>query len=81
MHKLYQNIGQKLRLLAKAVFIFGAIAAVTIGFVMMVHNKGVEGFVTMFGGVFGSWICSFLIYGFGEHIDDTKRLAGKENEE
>ena len=70
---MYDNIGGKIKGLAKATFIVEAIAAVITGISLMVADDDflLIGFLVMVAGPIVAWISSWLIYGFGELIDKT----------
>ncbi|OLA93426.1 MAG: hypothetical protein BHW64_06815 [Candidatus Melainabacteria bacterium LEY3_CP_29_8] len=70
---MYNNIGNKIKYLAKTAFIVGAIISVIIGILLI--TAGLNGIITpvgvliLFVGPFISWLSSWLLYGFGELID------------
>ena len=68
---MYENIGGKIKGLAKASAIIGIIAAIIYGWFLMVTDSDmiIVGLLTMVGGPFGAWISSWVLYGFGELID------------
>lgn len=66
---MYNNIGKKIKGLAKIVFWLEAIGVVFIGLAMFVEMKTVEPVGFVVAGVIGAWILSWLLYGFGEIID------------
>lgn len=68
---MYDNIGAKIKGLAKAVFVIEAILAVIAGFYLMVNTLIVFGVLVLLMGPLVAWISSWLLYGFGELIDKT----------
>ena len=74
---MYNNIGGKIKGLAKAVFIVGAIAAVIMGIALMASNEDMTpiGLLVMAVGPLVAWVSSWLLYGFGELIDKTCDIA------
>lgn len=70
---MYDNIGGKIKGLAKAAFIVGAIAAVIAGIALMASDEDMIliGLLVMVGGPIVAWVSSWLLYGFGEIIDKT----------
>ena len=67
---MYDNIGQKIKGLAKAIFIIEAILFIFIGIALMIAPGGfLVGLLVVVGGFLCSWISSWLLYGFGEIID------------
>lgn len=68
---MYDNIGGKIKGLAKATFAIGAIAAAITGIALMTSDGDLAfiGLLVLFTGPIAAWISSWLIYGFGELID------------
>lgn len=92
---MYNNIGNKIKALAKVICIFIAVVWVIIGF-SFILTKNSSPFIRLIGlliivvGPLFAWINSFLLYGYGELIEqnaeirkEIKRLTkgSKENEE
>ena len=71
---MFDNIGEKLKKLAYVITIVGAIASV-IGGLITISSDPIAGFLTMILGAVSSWASSFVIYGLGELICDTKIAA------
>ena len=69
---MYDNIGEKIKGLAKWTFIVEAIVAVITGIAMMMVGEGEElsfyGLLVMLLGPIAAWVSSWLLYGFGEII-------------
>ena len=67
---MYDNIGNKIKILAKVTFVLGAIASV-IGAVILFFNDThiLLCIITAVAGSLFSWISTWLLYGFGEIID------------
>jgi len=75
---MFNEIGKKLKGLALAMFIIGAVASIIIGTVLLIIGIDLEeillwltGIFTMIFGVIASWISSWFLYGFGELVDKT----------
>ena len=70
---MYDNIGGKIKGLAKATFIVEAIAAVITGIALMASDEDMipVGLLVMVAGPIVAWVSSWLLYGFGELIDKT----------
>lgn len=68
---MYDNIGGKIKGLAKAVFIVEAIAAVITGIGLIASDEDLIpiGLLVLFGGPIVAWVSSWVLYGFGEIID------------
>ena len=72
---MYDDIGEKIKGLAKVMFIVGAIAAVIGGLVLLVDKFLAIGLLTLFLGPVVAWVYSWLLYGFGELIDNACIIA------
>ena len=74
---MFNNIGGKIKALAKVICWIGIIASVIGGIGMMIADEDMilYGLFTAVGGALISWIGSFFTYGFGELIDNTSKLA------
>ena len=68
---MYENIGGKIKGFAKASFVVEAIAAFIAGFGVMVGDEIMIGLLLMVLGPIVAWVASWLLYGFGELIDNT----------
>lgn len=79
---MYENIGKKIKEMAKVVAIVLAVLAVIGGMVMIAVDSYllVPGLLTMLLGPVLAWIGSFVLYGFGELVDKTcgieRKMAG-----
>ena len=91
---MFHNIGEKIKILATIMTILGIIASVISGIAFIVYSiveaydvSGlvagiILGVLTMVVGSLLSWISSFLLYGYGELIENStiikEKLADKE---
>lgn len=68
---MYDNIGGKIKGLAKAIFITETISAVISGIALMASDEDMipVGLLVMVVGPLVAWVSSWLLYGFGELID------------
>lgn len=64
---MYDNIGKKIKLLAKVVTIIFSVASIIVGIALTTSNVS-WGAVFFFMPIL-FWISSFVLYGFGELID------------
>ena len=79
---MFNNIGHKIQVLAKVLCWIGIICWVITGLALMAGefvraNSGagvVAGIMTIIVGVLVSWIGSFLLYGFGQLVEDTHAI-------
>ncbi len=68
---MFEDIGGKIKGLAKVFCWLGIIASVITGIALMVTDEDLilAGLLSMVVGSFASWISTWLLYGFGEIID------------
>ena len=80
---MFDNIGGKIKKLAKIVCWVGIVFSVIYAIVLWViggvtgQDTTLTGFLVLILGGFGSWIGSFFTYGFGELIDRVKSIDEK----
>ena len=68
---MYDNIGGKIKGLAKGTFIVETIAAIIGGIIIWADWDELWGPLVLFCGPIVAWISSWLLYGFGELICET----------
>ena len=74
---MFDNIGGKIKAVAKVICWIGIIASIFIGFIMLVQDEdtALAGLLTMVLGSLGSWIGSFITYGFGQLVENSDILV------
>ncbi len=84
---MFDNIGGKIKALAKFITWAGIIGSVIAGIVVIgaggrnIYGYGysgsfvLQGILTMVLGSLAAWISSFVLYGFGELIEQTAAIA------
>ena len=75
---MFENIGSKIKALAKVICWVGIILSLIIGIIMLASSGDVGsgvGLIVIIVGCLGSWIGSFFTYGFGELIEKTTEIA------
>lgn len=72
---MFDNIGGKIKGLAKVICWIGIIASVIIGFTMFTTEMFLVGFLIIVLGSLFSWIGSFTAYGFGQLIENTDKMV------
>ena len=67
---MFDNIGAKIKTVASTLTIIGIFLSIVAGTVMLL--EGIIGglFLILFGSLF-SWLGSFLLYGFGQLIENS----------
>lgn len=78
---MFNNIGGKIKSLAAVVAWFGIGFSVIIGIVLIAAAEELFliGLIVAVLGSISSWIGSFLIYGFGELVENSAIIAQKTN--
>ncbi|MBQ4648006.1 MAG: hypothetical protein IJB76_02460 [Clostridia bacterium] len=73
---MYDNIGGKIKGLAKIIFVVEAIVAIITGSVIMDSDNDLflVGLLVMVMGGIVAWVSTWLLYGFGELIDKTSAI-------
>ncbi len=76
---MFDNIGNKIKILAEVICWIGIIGSIILGIVMMEFDESliIAGLLVVPIGFLVSWISSFLLYGFGQLIENTDRLVLK----
>ena len=72
---MFDNIGGKIKLLAKILCWVGIVGSIFIGIFLPGVGGGVEGFLIAVICSLISWVSQFFIYGFGELIERTAENA------
>ena len=74
---LFKNIGDKIKGLARGIFIVEAIGSIISGLTMMFIDEDLilYGFCTMILGPIAAWVGSWLLYAFGELVEKTSDNA------
>ncbi len=72
---MFDNIGKKIKGLAKAVTFIGILLSILLGMLYLVNSDVPSGILTIVLGCLGSWLGSLVLYGFGELVDCVQRIA------
>ena len=77
---MYDNIGGKIKGLAKVSFIVAAIAEVITGIALMAADEDLilYGLLVLIAGPIIAWVSSWFLYGFGQLIENLKRFINKQ---
>lgn len=68
---MFNNISSKIKGLAYVITAINIISSIFIGALLIVNVSVTWGIVAMVLGTLVSWTCSFVLYGFGQMIEDT----------
>ncbi len=76
---MFNNVGGKIKAIAKVVAWIGIVICVIYGFVLLVsvEDMALVGLIVMTVGSLLSWVSSLVLYGFGELIDNSAVIANK----
>ena len=84
LDNLYENIGEKIKSWAKWIFIAEAIGAILTGIFMVINSFDVEdfslfiyGISTIILGTIVAWMSSWILYAFGQLVDDTHAIRNQ----
>ena len=82
LDKLYENVGGKVRVVAKVIGVVGCLAMVVglvwaIGAMVTGEDWAVPIALGILGGGFVFLVSSWPIYGFGQMIDDVNNIRNK----
>lgn len=72
---MFENIGAKIKALAKVIFGLEVVASVLIGLALMIEGAAFVGFCLFWVVIpILAWIGNFFLYGFGELVDRTTKI-------
>ncbi len=74
---MYDNIGGKIKILAKWMFAVETIAAVIIGIALMAEDVDIVGLLVIIFGPIVAWVSSWLLYGYGQLIENSDIIAAE----
>ena len=74
---MYNDIGNKIKLLAKCTFICEAIASITAAIIVFSGAYVEFGFVPLICGPLIAWSSSLVLYGFGQLVEDVHAIRYK----
>ena len=80
LDNLYTNIGGKIKNWAKWIFIIEAIGTIITGLVLLSTDEDLIGYglLTLVCGPIVAWVGSWLLYAFGELVEDVHAIRNKE---
>ena len=72
---MYDNIGRKIKGLARATFIILTIAAVIVAIALIAEVEPWIGVLVLLLGPVIAWLSSWVLYGFGELVEKSCEIA------
>ena len=80
LENLYDDIGSKIKNLAKWIFVGETISAIIVGIVMLTNTKVVDdllGIIIIVLGTVIAWISSWSFYAFGQLVEDVHDIKNQ----
>ena len=79
LDNLYENIGGKIKNCAKGIFIIEAIGSIIAGVVLLFTDEDLilYGLLTLVCGQIVAWVGSWILYAFGELVEDTHAIRNE----
>lgn len=74
---MFENIGRKIMGLIKVIFWIGVIVCCVYGIILLCDNQIGNGLIVLIGGPILCWISGFIVYGFGQLVEDTRAIKEK----
>jgi len=71
---MFDNVGGKLKTIAKVEMIIGIVASVILGFTFLTGGRVFGGLLIVIIGVFSSWFGSLVIYGIGQAVENSETI-------
>ena len=74
---MFKNVGWTIKNIAVFSLVFGIIAALIVGIIVLSDEEPWIRITVVFGGSFEVWVTSVLIYGFGQIVENTDKLVAE----
>ena len=71
---MFNNVGAKIKALAKIICWLGIIASVITAIVFIGEEEYLIALCTILGGILGSWLGSIGLYAFGELVENVAEI-------
>ena len=71
---MFDNVGGKLKTVAKVEMIIGIVASVILGFTFLTGGRVFAGLLIVIAGVLSSWFGSLVIYGIGQAVENSETI-------
>ena len=76
---MFSNVGGKIQVLAKVLFVIGIVASVGWGLTVFRSYRGGEaiffGILSILIGALSSWVGSWFLHGFGEIVENSEKMV------
>ena len=77
LENLYENIGIKIKEWAQGIFIAETVIAVIAGIALFINKYFLAGILTFVLGPYIAWVSSWLLYAFGQLVDDIHAMRNQ----
>lgn len=71
---MYTNIGEKIKTLAKVLFVIGLVVSLIYGVLLLNSRDVLRGTLCIVIGGLSSWVSTFVLYGFGQLIVNSDKI-------
>ena len=71
---MYDNIGGKIKGLAKIIFIIEAVGAIITGIALLITGVALSGLLILVCGPLVAWVSSWILYAFGELVENSNTI-------
>ena len=71
----FKNIGKKIKILATVIAIIGSLVSIILGIILICKTVYIDGILWITIGPIVSWISCFVLYGFGQLVDNSDKLV------
>lgn len=71
---MFKNIGDKIKTMAQIICFTGILISLFFGFATILKEEILLGILVIIWGSLGSWVGTFMLYGFGELIENSQKL-------
>ncbi len=75
---MYKGIGGKIKTLAGVITCAGVILSIVAGVLLMTNDLVLVGILVILAGFLVSWASTFILYGFGQMVENSEKLVAIE---
>jgi uncharacterized membrane protein len=72
---MFKNVGKKLKIAAIIINAFIALITTVYAIYLMTYGIYLYGGLVLIGGILVAWVGALLLYGFGDLIENTAKIA------
>ena len=75
---MFKNIGGKIKTLATVITCAFIVLSIVVGVLLMANDMALVGVLLMLVGFLFAWVSSFVLYGYGQMIENSDKLVAIE---